>query len=166
MGDLFDLEVEHRNENEPQFKNSWQKIILLILCLVCFCILAYAIYNTFEILSLLFALYFAYSCITINPYIVESLITTPILTYYSIFLTITLLFSVEDFKNNRDLIALLVTNMLICMALFFTKAKYIVYLFVFSNSYVVARIIMFFLKDNDELIPDSECILKRRKDKK
>jgi hypothetical protein len=141
--------VDIIKEPEP---SVWQKMVSTVLSIICLAIVIYAVYNTYELFSLLFAIYFAFSCITINPKIVNTLVNTPMLTYYSIFLTITLLFSVDDFKNNRDLIALLVTNILICLAVFFTASEYIVYIFIFTNSYVVTRIVMYFLIEDDELV--------------
>jgi len=156
----IDAEIKEK-EKEDIGKEIWRDIISGLLSLVCLLIVSYAIYNTFELFSFLFALYFAYSCITINPSLIDLLVKTPMLTYYSIFLTITLLFSVDDFKNNRDLLALLVTNILICLAVFFTHSKYIVYIFVFINSYVVLRIIMYFFADEDNLIIPQSLSIKK-----
>lgn len=80
---------------------------------------------------------------------------TPILIYYSIFLTITLFMSIDDYKNNNEMMLLLVSHVLISVGVFFTDNAIVSCFFVFMNFYIVLRIFSFFTT-NPEQISNSE----------
>lgn len=124
---------------------TYQQIASSLLLLILFGIAMFSIYVTFNVFSFVLAIVLTLLVIITNKKILENLLAAPMLIYYSIFLTFTLFLSVDECKGSKDLMLLLIANVLICVSLFLSNDLYICYFFIFVNFYVILRILMFFL---------------------
>lgn len=140
--------------------NEEQKLIIArrrviatsVMAFVFFCIIIYAISISIDYTALMLALIFSCSAVFINPDISDKFTETPILIYYSIFLSITLFFSIDDYKSSNSMMLLLITNILVCMGVFLGGGKIISYLYIFTNFYVITRIFIFYSKSPEKEI--------------
>lgn len=124
--------------------DNLQKNSALALGIILFFIVIYAISISIDFYALIAAIIFTILTILANPNIDEKLLSAPVLTYYSIFLSITLFFSIDQYKNNDSMMLLLIVNILVCVGVFLGGGTPVSYLFIFSNYYVVLRIFLFF----------------------
>ena len=136
-------------QNTQKFAGFALGVILLF-------IVIYSICHSINFYALIAAIVFTILTILANPKIDEKLLTTPVLTYYSIFLSITLFFSIDDYKNNDAMMLLLVVNILVCVGVFFGGGLPVSYLFIFTNFYVVTRIFLFFSSSPEKTAVDAQ----------
>lgn len=144
MGLVFSSDnVKKSDEKDPviEKRKFYAGIFLGAILLMFIC---YAVFLSIDYLSLVLAIIFSILTVITNPDIIGKLAEIPVLTYYSIFLSITLFFSIDDYKNNSDMMMLLVANILVCVAVFLSASPIVCYLFIFTNFYVVVRIFCFF----------------------
>lgn len=145
MGNFESFEKEKKEE-----KTENQKIASYFLAAIFFFTIIYTIGLTFEIFSFFSALALSILTVYTTPQIIDNLLKSPVLTYYSIFLTITLFLSIGDYKDNQEMMLLLVTHVLVCVGVFLTDNFYICHFFVFTNFYIVLRIFSFFNNSRKE----------------
>jgi len=136
------MEKEETFEQKKANRNKHQAGVILGMILLL--VIIYAVSQTVEYISLIFAFIFSILTVITNPNVIKQLTEVPVLTYYSIFLSITLFFSIDDYKNNSTMMMLLVSNILVCVAVFLSATPFVCYLFIFTNFYVVIRIFAFF----------------------
>lgn len=85
-----------------------------------------------------------------NGKIMTKLTEGPSLAYYCMILTLTLFFSVDEFKTDKNMLLLLMVNILICVAVLFTHSFISLVLFVFLNFYIVLDVIFFYINKQSQ----------------
>lgn len=144
MGNIQNTEEKKIEDKKEPEKTTGQKFAAIILGIIFFVVIFYVVSLTFDFKSFTAALVLAFLTVYTTPEIINQLMKTPVLTYYSIFLTITLFLSINDYKNNNEMMLLLVTHILTCAGVFLTDNIYISHMFIFTNFYIVLRIFVFF----------------------
>jgi len=139
-------------QKEKDEKTETQKIAAILLFFVLFMVLAYSTIISFEIYSFFGAIFLSILTIYGTPHIIKLLTKNTTLTYYSIFLTVTLFLGIKEYRDNYKMMLLLVTHVLMCVGVFLTDNAFIPYLFIFTNFYIVLRIFNFFLNDPQQLL--------------
>ena len=124
-------------------------VVSYIVVAVMISILVYVITTTFSIVAVITALFFTIGVVMINPKISDNIKKNPCIVYYGLFLMVTLLFSIEHCKKNRDLVALVVVAVLIGVITLYAITPIMIYLTIFTSVYVVARILIVFLYKED-----------------
>ena len=133
------------SDEKKDTKHSKNKIYAgLALAFFLFIAVGYSVYISLDWIALIAAFVFSFLTIYVNPGVIKKLTEVPVLTYYSIFLTITLFLSIDDYKNNSNMMLLLVSNILVCVSVFLSATPFVCYLFIFTNYYIVVRILLFF----------------------
>lgn len=144
-------EILSKEPKEPlEQKESAQKPSSYMLAFLLFGLILYALSNGFVLEVFGIALILSFLTLSSNDNIRTHIKESPVLIYYSIFLSVTIFFSLECHKKNKYLMILFLSNILICLCLFLTYDIKIIYLFVFINYYVILRI--FFATINDEIL--------------
>ena len=111
-------------------------------------IVGFIVIYTFNVVPFIIALLITYFTIVSNGQITNKLVEGPSLAYYSMILTLTLFFSIEEFKSDRKMILLLMANILVCVYVLFTHSMISLILFVFMNFYIVLDVIFFYLLED------------------
>lgn len=107
-------------------------------------IVGFIIYLSLSFLPFVVAILLTFFTFTSNMRIIDKLIEGPSLAYYCMILTLTLFFSVDEFKTDKNMILLLVANILICVSVLFTHSVISLIMFVFLNFYIVLDVIFFY----------------------
>lgn len=147
MGEI--LSVQTKKEIQDPIEEPVCPISYL-LTLVLFGFILYALSCSFSLEVFGVAMLLSFLTLASNEKIKAHIKESPVLIYYSIFLSVTIFFSLECHKKNKFLMILFLSNILVCLCLFLTYDVKIIYLFVFINYYVILRI--FFAIINDETL--------------
>lgn len=146
MGEILSVQKKEEIETEE----TKQKPASYVLAFLLFGLILYALSCGFMLEVFGVALLLSFLTLSSNDKIRTHIKESPVLIYYSIFLSVTIFFSLECHKKNKFLMILFLSNILVCLCLFLTYDIKIIYLFVFINYYVILRI--FFAIINDETL--------------
>lgn len=110
-------------------------ILAIVLILV-----ALIIYPTFDLFSFSLALGLSILIILAHPKLPDRLETQSAIQYYVVIIILTVFFSVQICKDNRDLILVLVLTAGVTLLSLYLGKKELMYLAVFLNSYLLIRV--------------------------
>lgn len=146
MGEILSVQKkEEIKEDDSEQKPASFVLAFLLLCLIFYALTCGFILEVFGV-----ALVLSFLTLASNDKIRTRIKESPVLIYYSIFLSVTIFFSLDCHKKNKSLMILFLSNILVCLSLFLTYDIKIIYIFVFINYYVILRI--FFAIINEEIL--------------
>ncbi len=139
--------------NTPDFFKSdkstdAQFVFLCLMVFILVSIIIYVIYSTIDCVSFLIAAVFTIGVVILNPGITLQISNNPVIVYYSVFFMVTLLFSLEEIRN-RDQILLVISLIFAGVLALYTLNRFIVFIAIFINIYVVIRILMVYIMKSD-----------------
>lgn len=123
-----------------QFSSGIVNFVSMVFGLIVITIMVYAMYLTFEWVAFGFSILIVVCVFIIKPDILEALKRNPILQYYSLFITFSLVMALDDFKNSNNYLFLIILNMIISVISFLTQVRWFVVLGIYLNMYVLSLI--------------------------
>ena len=110
-------------------------------------IIIYVVYLSFNWIALAGSFVLIGLVLAINPSIIDHLIKESAIQYYCIFFAITLLFSIEHCKNDKNMIMLILVGVLVSMLSFYIKRRWMTIISMTYNFYVVLKILLIFIQN-------------------
>jgi len=114
--------------------------VSIVLGVVVILIVAYAMYLTFNFAAFGFSILATVSIFILKPDVLDALKRTPILQYYSLLITFSLVMALDDFKHNNNYLFLIIINMIISVISFLTQIKWFIVMGIYLNMYVLSLI--------------------------
>jgi len=122
------------------FNSGIVNFVSLIFGLVILIVVIYAMYLTFDWRAFWFSLLITVSIFIIKPDILDALKKNPVMQYYSLFITFSLMMALGHFNNSSNYLFLIIINVLLSVVSFLTQVKWFVAVSVYLNIYVLSLI--------------------------
>jgi hypothetical protein len=148
------LETDKRDTSDKSLstmdtQTQVQKVALFLICAFVVIVITYVMSYTISWVAFGVAVFLTIGIITIEPDVMKHLKTNLAVPYYCIFLMITLLFGIKRCRDNRYLVALVIVSVLTGMVALYTLNDVLMHIVIFINLYVVSRIAIVFLYEDD-----------------
>lgn len=150
--DVYDKHENHpssflnplRNSNFDSqhfmFESGIVNFVSLIFGVVVIVIVAYAMYLTFDFTAFGFSILATISIFILKPDLLDALKRTPILQYYSLLITFSLVMALDDFSHNNNYLFLIIINMIMSVISFLTQIKWFIVVGIYLNLYVLSLV--------------------------
>ena len=120
--------------------SGFVNFISLIFSIIIIYMVVHAMYLTFDWNVFWFSLFITFCIFIIRPNILDSLIKTPALQYFSLVITFSLVMAIEKFRNSEEYRSLIILNMLVSVISFLTQIRGIIAIGIYMNIYVLSLI--------------------------
>lgn len=114
--------------------------VSLIFGLAVIAIIIYAMYLTFDFTAFGFSILVIVSIFILKPDVLDALKRTPILQYYSLLITFSLVMALDDFNHNNNYLFLIIINMIVSVISFLTQIKWFIVVGIYLNMYVLSLV--------------------------
>lgn len=114
--------------------------VALTAALIIGTIIVYAIYLTFDPSAFLFSILLTVSLFILKPDLLDGLKKNPVLQYYPLIITFSLMMALDQFKNSSNYIFLIIINMIMSIISFLTHINVFMFTAIYLNMYVLSMI--------------------------
>ena len=132
------------------FESPVVNFVSLMFCIIIMVALIYAVYLTFDTYAFTFSLIAIVCVFVIRPDILELVNTNPVLQYYTLLITWTLINTLNDYTNSQNYLFLAILNMTLSVISFLTRIKWFVAVSIYLNIYMLLLVAVLFR--NNQLI--------------
>lgn len=115
-------------------------LVSLLFAILILIVVIYAMYLTFEWSAFWFSILLTIAIFIVKPDVLDGLKKNPILQYYSLFITFSLMMALSEFTNSNNYLFLIIINVLISVVSFLTQIKWFVAVSIYLNIYVLSLI--------------------------
>lgn len=132
--------IEASSELTTSYPDSQTAALSLLIGVILLAIV-YILIGSFDIIPIFFALVITVAIVIAQPDILKRMETQSGIQYYCLALIATLLFSIEFCKSDKQLVVEIVVAAGVMMISLYVGSRIILYLSVFLNVHVLARIV-------------------------
>lgn len=126
------------------FESPVVNFVSLIFCILIIVALVYAMYLTFDMYAFVFSLIATVCVFIIRPDILELVNTNPVLQYYTLLITWTLINTLNDYADSQNYLFLAILNMTLSVISFLTRIKWFVAVSIYLNIYMLLLVAVLF----------------------
>lgn len=134
--------IRNSNFNSANFafNSGTVNVVSLLFAILAIIIVIHAMYLSFNGWAFSFSLIILAAVFIIRPNVLDNLRDNPVLQYYCLFITYTLIMAIDNFKNNADYFFLIMINMILSVVSYLTQVKWFIAVSIYLNIYVLSLI--------------------------
>ena len=138
--------------NSEEKQSGFEKTVMgekspmvFVLAMILITVIIYVVYITFNFVAFFGSMLLIFCIVAIHPGVVEKLRESTSIQYYAVYIVAILMFSLDIVKESKELLALLITAIIVSMISFYVQSKWTTLITMMINFYLVLRIFIMFI---------------------